>query len=141
MRSSFRDLLRPDARTSGSLGYAQQNSPRDMHLPPGQAGFTGSKTMRRLSEPLQRDPEDVDPVSTSIIGGGDMVLLQLEREAEMYEQMKNDEPMDAAVQTERALEGGPEETDIDVQFLQSMLETNPEKVIRALVEFLKMRQK
>lgn len=134
-KTTLRDMLSPETRTSHGFGTHQgrENAPRDMHLPPGQAAFTGAKTMRRLSEPVQRDPNDTDPVSLNIEGGFGHVIDELERQAAEMEQQRRlaeraeDEPMDAA-------------DDVDNMFIRSILDTDPEKVIRALVEYLRNRK-
>lgn len=135
-KHSLSGIMRADTRTRPGFGDqgGRENVPRDMHLPPGQAAFTGAKTMRRLAEPVQRHIEDTDPVSLDVPGGFGPVIDELERQAAELEQQRRmaergeDEPMDAA-------------DDVDNMYLRSVLETDPEKVIRALVEFLRGRRK
>lgn len=131
--STMRNLL-----TSGTDDYnAGAHYPEDNahgSLDPGQAGFTGTKTMRRMSEPVQRSVFDTEPVTSGIRGGGDGVIMELERQAAEMEQMRRqhdatvaDAPSDAA-------------NDVDAMYINSMLETDPEKVIRALVAYFKAQR-
>ena len=86
-----------------------------------------------MSETLQRDDHQSEMVEPGILGGGDYVLEELERQAAELEQQRrlasrdDDQPHDAS-------------DDVDAMYLKSMLDTDPEKVIRALVGYLKGRK-
>lgn len=92
---------------------------------------SGERTMRRLAEPIQRAPGDSEPVSTAPKLGIDAVIAELDR------QVSEGAAARAAEKAAEAQEGAMSGADLDAQFVQSILETDPHVVLRAVAEYLR----
>lgn len=92
-----------------------------------------TRTMRQLAESIQRPPVSTKPVDPSIPGGGDAVITLLEQRARELASEHDDE-------VSSDLEGHEaKEHDMDTMMVMSILETDPQVVIRALIAYFKAR--
>jgi hypothetical protein len=92
---------------------------------------SGEMTMRRLSEPLVRQPGDLDPTSNPGPMSIDAVIQALVAQAE---ELKAANAADA-----EASQNGEGDA-MDAMMITSLLETNPRLVIEALVAYLNERK-
>jgi hypothetical protein len=91
----------------------------------------GTTTMRRLSEPLQRQAGDFDPTSQP-------PPMDIETLMQMIRDQMT-EGKEAAEAQEGSPEHEAEEDAAETMFIESILETNPEAVLKALMKFISRR--
>lgn len=92
----------------------------------------GTTTMRRLSEPLQRRAGDFDP--TSQPPPMDIETLMQVIRAQMGETKEMSEVADPDSEAHEMAED-----EAETMFIESILETNPEAVLKALMKYISKR--
>lgn len=92
-------------------------------------------TMRRLSETIQRHPDDLDAVSTAIPGGAVGAIAELERQAHEMRALREREKAELETEPHEESEQAAQRL-----FLQSMLIDDPGLVLEMVIEFMKSKQ-
>lgn len=130
-RTTLRDLtmIKQDVHSRARAGgfpqaASQPPSFLDSHI------AQGTTTMRRLSEPIQRMPGDLDPTSQPLPMSIESIMQVLQ--AQMMDVKQENE------QTAQSESEGFEEQ-AEMMFIESLLETNPQMVLNALMQYLQKR--
>lgn len=127
---TLRGVMEPTARDSSLFA---EGGPTEATSPVLGLRASGTTTMRRLSEPLQRAPDDADPVSLDIPPMSKETLIAvLQHEAAEAKAAR------AAMEAEGGEPG--EGGEIDAMFIESIIESAPEVVLLAVIKYLQSKQ-